>query len=121
VEAAREIFDVCVVACDPKSSYASDWLHEAESVVGCSRNGGTRDALTSALKAEEVRGKNGTLLCTSAPLEEHHGAAPLYVPEVDGRRHYALGGEGGERTVLELAAALASPESAAGSKEASRW
>jgi hypothetical protein len=121
VEAAREIFDVlCVVACDPKTSYASDWLYEADRVVGCSRNGGTRDALTSALKAEEVRGKNGTLLCTSAPLEEHHGAAPLYVPELDGRRHYALGGEGGERAVLELAAALASPESAAGGKEASR-
>ena len=72
VEAAREIFDVvCVVACDPKTSYASDWLYEADRVVGCSRNGGTRDALTSALKAEVVRGKNGTLLCTSAP-----GGAP---------------------------------------------
>jgi hypothetical protein len=120
VEAAREIFDVCVVACAPESSYASDWLHEAGRAVACSRNGGAVDALTSALKAEEVRGKNGTLLCTSAALEKPHGAGPLYGPEVDGRRLYALGGEGGERASLELAAALASPERATGEGEVSR-
>ena len=120
VEAVREIFDVCLVVCAPESSYASDWLHEAERVVACARNGGPGDALTSALKAEEVRGKNGTLLCTSAALEEPHGAGPLYEPEVEGRRIYALGGEGGERASLELAAALASPERATGEGKVSR-
>ena len=121
VEAAREIFDVCLVACAPESSYASDWLHEAERVVGCSRNDGAGDALTSALRAEEVRGKNGTFLCTSAAIERPNGAGPLYEPEVDGRRLYVLGGEGGERAALELAAALASPERATGDGELSRW
>jgi len=120
IEAAKEVFDVCVVACAPESSYASDWLHEAERVVGCSRSGGAGDALTSALKAEEARGKNGTLLCTSAALEKPQGAGPLYEPEVDGRRLYVLGGEGGERASLELAATLASPERTTGDGEASR-
>ena len=76
--------------------------------------------LTSALRAEEVRGRNGTLLCTSAALEKPQGAGPLYEPEVDGRRLYALGGEGGERASLELAAALTSPERATADGEVSR-
>jgi hypothetical protein len=120
IEASGEVFDVCVVACVPERSYASDWLHEAERVVGCSRSAGAKDALTSALKAEEIRGKNGTLLCTSAALEEHSGAGPLYELGFDGRRLYALGREGGERATLELAAALASPERTTGDGEVSR-
>jgi hypothetical protein len=120
IEVSGEIFDVCVVACALERSYASDWLHEAERVVACSRSARAKDAPTSAQKAEEIRGKNGTLLCTSAALEEHSGAGPLYEPGLDDRRLYALGGERGERASLELAAALASPERTTGDREASR-
>ncbi len=61
-DAAREVFDVCVVACRQDGSrYAEDWLMEADGVVGCSKEGGDA-ALEAALAAEDLRGQNGTLL-----------------------------------------------------------
>jgi len=121
IEAAKEIFDVCVVTCALEGSYASDWLHEAETVVGCSENDEAREALWSASRAEELRGKNGTLLCTAAAeAPSPPTAGPLYEPEVGGRRLFALGGEGGERASLELAGALvASTDASTEGKEES--
>lgn len=66
-ETASEIFDVCIVACpgpDQGNFYAEDWLLGADAVVGCSSSD-EDGALRSALTAEELRGKNGTLLAVS--------------------------------------------------------
>lgn len=62
ITAAREAFDVCVVACSDES-YAADWLGEADEVIACSWTD-TKEALAAALSAEEWRGKNGTRIAT---------------------------------------------------------
>lgn len=106
IEAANEVFDVCVVACDSlHSSYACDWLYEAEWVVACSHSAHGRDALRTALEAEELLGA-GTLLCTAAQAPAPPEAGPLYEPHIEGRRLYALGGGTGQRAMRELAGAL---------------
>jgi hypothetical protein len=86
-QAAREAFDVCVVACgDDGSPYAEDWLAEADEVVGCSGAGGD-GALRAALAAEERRGRNGTLLATFG------GGGSGHTPPTSAgsRPHFSLG------------------------------
>jgi hypothetical protein len=88
-QAAREVFDVCVVACgDGSTPYAEDWLAEADEVVGCSQGGGDA-ALAAAIAAEERRGKNGTILATFGGATANGPPAP---PEGAGaRRLFVLG------------------------------
>ena len=85
IEAAGEVFDLCVVACkDAESPYAEDWLQAADEVVACSKENAGR-ALEAALLAEEKRGANGTMLAltggagSSEPAASGDGAErPLY-------------------------------------------
>jgi hypothetical protein len=85
VEAAGEVFDLCVVACkEAESPYAEDWLQAADEVVACSKENAGR-ALEAALLAEEKRGANGTMLAltggagSSEPAASGDGAErPLY-------------------------------------------
>jgi len=109
-EAAREAFDVCVVACSGDSAYAEDWLLAADEVVGCSAEG-AEGALAAALSAEERRGRNGTMLAVTGG-EHPPGAAP---PD-SGRPLYSLGpsaksGTRADRGLRDLAHALIAPES----------
>jgi hypothetical protein len=77
-EAAREAFDLCVVACSKDDAYAKDWLLAADEVVGCSATS-AQDALGAALRAEEVRGRNGTVLAvTGGDPTPPDGTHPLY-------------------------------------------
>lgn len=77
-EAAREAFDLCVVACSEENAYAEDWLLAADEVVGCSAVG-AEDALRAALGAEEKRGRNGTMLAvTGGDPALPDGARPVY-------------------------------------------
>jgi hypothetical protein len=110
-EAAREAFDVCVVACgDGGSAYAEDWLLAADEVVGCSAEG-SQKALEAALSAEERRGRNGTMLAVTCG--ERLAEA---VPPDGGRPLYSLGpsarsGTRADRGLRDLARALIAPES----------
>jgi len=109
-EAAREVFDLCVVACgDAPSAYAEDWLLAADEVVACSSEGAQK-ALEAALLAEEKRDRNGTMLAVSGG-----GGAPETVSSGDGgseaRPLYTLGpaassGTRADKGLRELARAL---------------
>lgn len=107
IAASRQIFGVVIVACQTSgSSYAEDWLQEADTVVGCfSREERARDALEHVRELKEMRGRNGSLICTSSGSTRD---APHL--QLEGRRVYALGGAAGERTVRELCAALVPKE-----------
>src|SRR5215207_10184894 len=85
-EAAREIFDLCVVACgDADSPYAEDWLQAADEVVGCSVED-SHTALEAALLADEKRDRNGTMLAVAGG--DTAGGGP---PEAGTRPLYSLG------------------------------
>lgn len=109
-ETAREVFDLCVVACgDVHSAYAEDWLLAADEVVGCSSEGAQK-ALEAALLAEEKRDRNGTILAVSGG-----GGAPETVSSGDGgseaRPLYSLGpiagsGTRADKGLRELSRAL---------------
>lgn len=101
VSAARGIFNTCVVVCAEDSSYATDWIREADRVVACSGDASAQDALAHCLRVEKQRGKNGTLLCTSSPQAARSiGVTP------DGRRLYPAGDPEGNGASVELARAL---------------
>jgi hypothetical protein len=110
-EAAREAFDVCVVACGEGGfAYAEDWLLAADEVVGCSVEGSEK-ALQAALSAEERRGRNGTMLAVTG----WDGPAEAAPPD-GGRPLYSLGpsarsGTRADRGLRDLARALIAPES----------
>lgn len=99
IEAAREVFDVCIVACSG-GPYADDWLLEADRVVACSDRGGD-DALREAERLESRRGRNGTLLAT---LNDGPPArrGPLTEPAAGGRPLYTLS-DGAAELVRALA------------------
>ena len=60
------MFDCVVVACPPVPTvYSAEWLLAADRVVGCSPRK-AKAALEAALSAESARGRNGTVLATSA-------------------------------------------------------
>ena len=104
VKAARGIFNTCVVVCAEDSSYATDWIQEADRVVACSADASAQQALAHCLRVESQRGKNGTLLCTSSEeVSRQHAVA------ADGRKLYTVGGAANEKGPLELARALATP------------
>jgi hypothetical protein len=109
-EAAREAFDVCVVACgDGDSAYAEDWLLAADEVVGCSSEG-AKEALEAALSAEEKRGRNGTMLAVTGG-----GSPPATAPLDIGRPLYSLGpsarsGTRADRGLRDLARHLIAAE-----------
>lgn len=110
-EAAREIFDLCVVACgDAESAYAEDWLQEAETVIACSAEG-VPEALEAARLAEQKRGTNGTILTLTGGARR---AAPSDV-ETEGRPLYRLGagarsGTQSDKGLRELARSLVAAE-----------
>lgn len=81
IEALGRVFDVCICACSD-SSYATDWLLEADRVAGCSSEG-TPKALSAALAAEDKKGANGTVLAVDAsggqsPLDSHAAGRPVF-------------------------------------------
>ena len=109
-EAAREAFDVCIVACgDGDSAYAEDWLLAADEVVGCSTEG-AQEALEAALSTEEKRGKNGTMLAVTGG-----GSPPASASPDGGRPLYSLGpsarsGTRADRGLRDLARSLIAVE-----------
>ena len=104
VKAARRIFNACVVVCAEDSSYATDWIQEADRVVACSADASAQEALAHCLRVESQRGKNGTLLCTSSEQVSRQPAVTA-----DGRKLYTVGGAANEKGPVELARALATP------------
>lgn len=111
-EAAREVFDLCVVACgDAETAYSEDWLLAADEVVGCSAEGAGK-ALEAALLAEEKRDRNGTMLAVTGG-----GSFPETLPPESGDRPlYALGpqaanGTHADKGLRELTRALVASES----------
>ena len=88
-EASREVFDLCVVACGTAdTSYAEDWLQDAEAVVACSAEG-TAEALQAARMVEEKRGANATLLAVTN--RGTGGASKTFATPDGGRPLYRLG------------------------------
>lgn len=108
--ALRGAVDVCVVACSD-SSYAADWLLEADRVVGV--GDGAQAALSAALGAENHRGSNGTLLATLGAGGDGKSA------ELHGRTLFSLGADAGTESgpVRSLALALAADASEGGAAD----
>ena len=122
-EAAREVFDLCVVACgEADTAYAEDWLQAADEVVACSRES-ARKALEAALLAEEKRGTNGTMLAltggggtSSADGEEEpSGGRPLYF-----LGPAASSGTRADEGLRQLTRALVASETGTGATEAQK-
>ena len=118
IEAAGEVFDLCVVACgDTGSAYAEDWLLAADRVVACSATD-PDDALEAARIAEERRDEGGSLLALTRAGRSAGSSAGAAYPAGEGgasRPLYALGpgavhsGSQADRGLRALARALVSP------------
>jgi hypothetical protein len=118
IEAAGEVFDLCVVACgDTGSAYAEDWLLAADRVVACSATD-PDDALEAARIAEERRDEGGALLAVTRASRSAGSSAGAAYPEGAGgasRKLFSLGpgavhsGSQADGGLRALARALVSP------------
>lgn len=107
VDAAKSIFDPVVVACQPDdfSSYAADWILDADVVVSSS-SVSVEAVLRAAESAESMRGEaRGTLLCVEGTSDSEIPADTV----TGGRSLFTLTGPGGRRDWHALLAELSDP------------